>query len=63
MIEYKQYDNSHEAEVLNKFNRNVENDIKHDNSEKVVRIISIEYLQPEYAPFPLEKIKHIMRKK
>jgi hypothetical protein len=28
----------------------------------VVRIVSIEYRQPEDAPFPLEKTKHILRK-
>ena len=34
----------------------------HDNHEAVVRIESIEYRQPEDAPFPLEKTKHILRK-
>lgn len=34
----------------------------YDNRETVVRIVSIEYRQPEDAPFPLEKTKHILRK-
>ena len=33
-----------------------------DNREAVVRIDSIEYCQPNEAPFPLEKTKHILRK-
>jgi len=33
-----------------------------DNRETVARIDSIEYLQPEDAPFPVEKAKHILRK-
>lgn len=33
-----------------------------DNHESVARIDSIEYRQPEVAPFPLEKTKHIIRK-
>ena len=34
----------------------------HDNREAVVRIESIEYRQPEDAPFPLDRTKHILRK-
>lgn len=33
-----------------------------DNREAVVKILSIEYGQPENAPFPVEKTKHILRK-
>lgn len=33
-----------------------------DNHEAVVKILSIEYGQPENAPFPVEKTKHILRK-
>lgn len=33
-----------------------------ENRETVARIESIEYLQPEDAPFPIEKAKHILRK-
>ena len=33
-----------------------------DNREAVVGIDSIEYRQPEDAPFPIEKTKHILRK-
>ena len=33
-----------------------------NNREAVVKILSIEYRQPEDAPFPIEKTKHILRK-
>ncbi len=33
-----------------------------DNTETVVKIVSVEYRQPENAPFPVEKTKHILRK-
>ena len=33
-----------------------------ENRETVATIVSIEYRQPEDAPFPLDKIKHIIRK-
>ena len=32
------------------------------NREKVVRIVSIDYRQRDAAPFPIEKVKHILRK-
>ena len=34
-----------------------------DDRETVAEIISVEYRQPEDAPFPLEMTKHILRKK
>ena len=33
-----------------------------DNVESVATIKSIEYRQPEDAPYPVEKTKHILRK-
>lgn len=33
-----------------------------DNEEKIVRVTDVEYLQPEEAPFPVEKTKKLIRK-
>ena len=33
-----------------------------DNEEKIVRVMDVEYLQPEEAPFPVEKTKKLIRK-
>lgn len=33
-----------------------------DNKEKIVRVTDVEYLQPEKAPLPVEKIKKVVRK-
>ena len=33
-----------------------------DNEEKIVRVTDVEYLQPEEAPFPMEKTKKLIRR-
>lgn len=33
-----------------------------DNKEKIVRVTDVEYLQPEEAPFPVEKTKKLIRR-
>ena len=33
-----------------------------ENEKKIVRVTDVEYLQPEEAPFPVEKIKKLIRR-